>query len=308
VIIIKRALCALAVALAAMIATGAWPVRAAAQDCRPERRAEIAESPMGNVPIVTVRVNGLPADLLFDTGAERTILTAAAATRLGIVAHYEYARHMRSIGSAVAGGSAKLRAFDIGGMTTRGFRVLVGSVSLPIVDGRPLDGLLGADFFDDFDVDIDLANRRVLLYAPQSCPTDAPAWGEPYTTIAANRSLHDRLFFPVALDGHRLAALIDTGAQLTALDASSAAALGVTGAELARDPVTTLRGAAAETVKSHAHRFTRLDISGQVVRDPVIMVAPLGLQDADLVLGADFLRAHRVWLSYASHLIFLGRP
>jgi predicted aspartyl protease len=295
-------------ALAAVIATVAGPVRAAAQDCRPERRADIAENPMGNVPIVTVRVNGSPADLLFDTGAERTILTPAAASRLGIAAHYEYARHMRSIGTAVSGGTAKLSKFVVGGMTTRGFRVLVGPVSLPTVDGRPLDGLLGADFFDDFDVDIDLANRRVLLYAPQSCPSEAPAWGEPYTTVAANRSLHDRLFFPVTLDGYRLAALIDTGAQLSALDASSAAALGVTGADLARDPVTTLRGAAAEIVKSHAHRFMRLDIAGQVVRDPVIMVAPLGLQDADLVLGADFLRSHRVWLSYASHLIFLGRP
>ncbi len=50
-----------AMALAAVIATGACPVRAAAQDCRPERRAEFADSPMGNVPIVTVRVNGLPA-------------------------------------------------------------------------------------------------------------------------------------------------------------------------------------------------------------------------------------------------------
>ena len=298
----------MAMVLTAAIAMVAAPVRAAAQDCRPERRAEIAESPMGNVPVVTVRVDGRPADLLFDTGAERTILTPAAASRLGIVAHYEYARHMRSIGTAVSGGTAKLANFVVGGMTTRGFRVLVGSVSLPVVDGRPLDGLLGADFFDDFDVDIDLANRRVLLYAPQSCPSEAPAWGEPYTTIAANRSLHDRLFFPVALDGHRLAALIDTGAQLTALDASSAAAMGVTGAELAHDPVTTLRGAAAEIVKSHAHRFMQLDIAGQVVRDPVIMVAPLGLQDADLVLGADFLRGHRVWLSYASHLVFFGRP
>lgn len=298
----------MAMLLTAAIAMVAAPVRAAAQDCRPERRAEIAESPMGNVPVVTVRVDGRPADLLFDTGAERTILTPAAASRLGIVAHYEYARHMRSIGTAVSGGTAKLANFVVGGMTTRGFRVLVGSVSLPVVDGRPLDGLLGADFFDDFDVDIDLANRRVLLYAPQSCPSEAPAWGEPYTTIAANRSLHDRLFFPVALDGHRLAALIDTGAQLTALDASSAAAMGVTGAELAHDPVTTLRGAAAEIVKSHAHRFMRLDIAGQVVRDPVIMVAPLGLQDADLVLGADFLRGHRVWLSYASHRVFLGGP
>ena len=38
---------------------------------------------MGNVPIVTLIINGSPANFLFDTGAERTILTAPAAKRLG---------------------------------------------------------------------------------------------------------------------------------------------------------------------------------------------------------------------------------
>ena len=46
----------------------------------------------------------------------------------------------------------------------------------------------------------------------------------------------------------------------------------------------------------------------QSTDDPLGVVASLGLQDADLVLGADFLRSRRVWLSYRSHLIFVGRP
>jgi predicted aspartyl protease len=291
-----------------VVSSAAGSALTAAQDCRPGRPVELAVTPMGNVPIVSLVINGSPANFLFDTGAERTILTAPAARRLGVVPHYEYARRMRSLGGAVAGGDARLRTLDLGGRTLRDVRVLVGSVSLPMVDDKPIDGLLGADFLSDFEVDLDLARRRVLLYQAPACPIAAPAWSPPYATIRANRSLHDRLFFPVGLDGHRLAALIDTGAQLTALDAASTAALGVTGASLARDPVATLRGAAAEVVKSRAHRFAQLDIDGEILRDPVIVIASLGLQDADLVLGADFLRSHRVWLSYRSHLIFVSRP
>ena len=279
---------------------------AAAQDCRPMRRAELPVTPMGDVPIVTVRIDGGVANFLFDTGAERTIMTAAAAKRLGIAAHYEYARRMRSLGTAVAGGDARLKSFELGGVRFGDFRILVGAVMLPSVDGKPIDGLLGADFLRDFDIDLDLPRRRIGLFAPAACPTTAPAWRGPYATIAAHRSLHDRLFFPVRLDGHQLAALIDTGAQLTTLDAESAAAVGVSGAALRRDPTTTLRGAAAEVVKSRAHRFAELQIDGQSLRDQTIMVAPLGLQDADLVLGADFLRWQRVWLSYRSHLVFLA--
>jgi hypothetical protein len=265
VIKISRLFCALALVV---VSSAAGCAGTAAQDCRPERPVELAVTPMGNVPIVSLVINGSPANFLFDTGAERTILTAPAARRLGVVPHYEYARRMRSIGGAVAGGDARLRTLDLGGRMLSDVRVLVGSVSLPMLGEKPIDGLLGADFLSDFEVDLDLARRRVILYQAPSCRIAAPAWGAPYATIKANRSLHDRLFFPVGLDGHRL----------------------------------------AEVVKSRAHRFTQLDIDGEILRDPVIVVASLGLQDADLVLGADFLRSHRVWLSYRSQLIFVGRP
>ncbi|MBV8120339.1 MAG: aspartyl protease family protein [Alphaproteobacteria bacterium] len=278
-----------------------------AGDCEPTRRAEFSVTSMGSVPVVTVGINGAKAEFLFDTGAERTIISTAAAKRLRVDAHYEYARQMRSLGGPVSGGDARLRSFDLGGLALGGFRILVGAVSLPSIQGRPIDGLLGADFLGDYEVDLDLAHRRIILFAAPPCPITAPAWNRPYSTIHANRSLHDRLFFPVQLDGHRLTALIDTGAQLSTLDAESAAALGVTGAELARDPVTTLLGAAAEAVNSRAHRFSELQIDGESLRDQTIVVARLGLQDADLVLGADFLHWQRVWLSYASHQIFIER-
>ena len=166
---------------------------------------------------------------------------------------------------------------------------------------------MGADSFADFEVDLDLEHARIALYEPPPCPISGPAWRATYSTIKANRSLHDRLFFPVRLDGHALAALIDTGAQLTTIDAEAASALGVTATALEHDPVTILRGAAAEVVKSRAHRFAELQIDGEWLRDQAIVVAKLGLQDADLVLGADFLHWQRVWLSYASHRVFLER-
>ncbi|HEY2539406.1 MAG TPA: retroviral-like aspartic protease family protein [Stellaceae bacterium] len=293
--------------LAAALAGFAGAAAALAQDCRPAPKAELAVTPMGNIPIVTVRINGGAADFLFDTGAERTIISAAAAKRLRVAAHYEYARPMRSLGGAVSGGDARLRSFELGGMTVSDFTILVGPVSLPSLDGKPIEGLLGADFLGDYEIDLDLAHRRITLFAPPPCPLSAPAWNGAYATIAANRSLHERLFFRVQLDGRPLAALIDTGAQLTTLDADWAAALGVTGPILARDPVATLRGATAEPVTSRAHRFAELQIDGEMLRDQTIMVTRLGLQDADLVLGADFLRWQRVWLSYSSHRIFLER-
>ncbi len=282
--------------------------QAAAEDCRPQRRAELAVTPAGNVPLATLNINGAATTFLLDTGAERTILTAAAAKRLRIEPHYEYPRRMQSLHGAVSSGDARLRTVELGGMRLDDFRILVASVTLPSLAGRSIDGLLGADFLNGFEVDLDLPHSRLTLYEKASCAMAAPPWTQPFIRIAVNRSLHDRLFFPVSLDGRRLAALVDTGAQLTALDAESAAQLGIRPADLARDPVAKLRGVASEVVMSRAHRFSRLDIGGEVVRDLVIVVTRLGLQDADLVLGADFLRNRRIWLSYGSHQIFLAHP
>jgi predicted aspartyl protease len=288
------------------IATGTGD--AVAADCKPKRQAELAVVLLRNIPLVNLTVNGAPATFLLDTGAERTIMTAAAAQRLGVESHYEYPRRMRSLDGAVSSGDARLRSLGLGGTALADFRVLVGSVSLPGPTDKPLDGLLGADFFSSFEMDLDIAHSRLTLYERLPCAIAAPPWTLPYTTMSVNRSLHDHLFFPVSLDGHKLAAFIDTGAEVSALDIAAALALGVTGAALDHDPVANLRGAGSEVVKSRRHRFGRLEIGGETLRDQVIAVTNLRLQDADLVLGIDFLRSRRVWLSYGSHQIFFGHP
>ena len=83
--------------------------------------------------------------------------------------------------------------------------------------------------------------------------------------------------------------------------------MGVTGAILARDRAAAVRGAAAEQLAARVHRFSRLEIGAEVLRNPEIIVTDVRLSDADLVLGIDFLRARRIWFSYGSRQIFIMR-
>src|SRR5262249_49928820 len=156
-----------------------------AEDCRPKRQAELALVFLRNLPLVNLTVNGAPATFLLDTGAERSIVAATAAQRLGVDAHYEYPRRMRSLDGALSSGDARLRRLDLGGATLADFRVLVASLSLPGPAGKPLDGLLGADFFSSFEVDLDLAHGRMVLYERLACAIAAPPWNQAYTAIEA---------------------------------------------------------------------------------------------------------------------------
>jgi predicted aspartyl protease len=185
--------------------------------------------------------------------------------------------------------------------------VRVASLNMPSVFSGPLDGVLGADTLSSFDVDLDLPHHRMVFFGKQSCASAAPAWAEPYATIPARKTFSNHLSFPAKLDGRQIDTFIDTGAQLSVLSSRAALALGVTEAALSRDRATVTLGAAAERLNSHLHRFSHMEIGGEVVRNPELIVADVNLKDGDLVLGIDFLGSRRIWLSYGSQQIFLSR-
>jgi predicted aspartyl protease len=283
-------------------------IAAASGGCGTVRLGETTVATLRNAPIVTLLANGKPVTVLLDTGAETTILTPAVAQRLGAQPpRVEFQRQMRGVAGSLQTSEVELHSFTIGGVAIPWRRVRVAPISVASVFSGPLDGVLGADSLNSFDIDLDLPNNRLTLYSRQSCPDAAPAWTEPYVAIAAGRSKADYLFFPVLLDGRRISAFVDTGAQSSVLSTRAALALGVSLERLAQDPVRVLRGAAAEQVNARVHRFGRLEIGAEVIRNPEIMVADLRLSDADLVLGIDVLRNRRIWFSYGSQKIFLPR-
>jgi predicted aspartyl protease len=275
------------------------PSAAADRVCVSSAAAQLAvKLPLG-LPLVEVAIDGKPATLLLDTGAQATVLSAAAAARLGLAAGYESPQKLGALGSRLASRLAATRSFSAGGLDVARFFVMIGSVSLPDLGGVRPDGLLGTDFLANFAADLDFPNARMTLYRRQCAPAQPP-WRPPFTTVAANRSPSGHLFFPVTLDNRRLYAFIDTGAQRSVIDRRAALTLGVTPAALDRGPQTRLRGAGAALVAAHLHRFARLRIGDVVVRGPVLAVTPLRLIDADLVLGEDFIGPRRIWFSYAA--------
>jgi predicted aspartyl protease len=276
--------------------------------CGTAQLGQTTVATLRNAPIVTLLANGMPVTMLLDTGAETTILTPGAAKRLGAQRpQVEFDRQLRGVAGSLRTAEVELHSFTIGGVAIPWRRVRVAPINVVSIFSGPLDGVLGADSLNSFDIDLDLPNNRITFYSRQACPGAAPAWTEPYITMAAGRSKGDHLFFPVQLDGHKINAFIDTGAQSTVLSSGAALALGLTPVLLARDRAAVLRGAGPEQLSGRVHRFARLEIGRETIRNPEIIVADLNLSDADLVLGIDIVRPWRIWLSYGAQKIFLLR-
>jgi predicted aspartyl protease len=300
--------CCLFAALACTLMWCAPPARAeTADDCAPRLRAVLNVSPNG-VPLVTLMVNGAATHLLLDTGAEQTTLTDRAARRLGLLTDFDHTQTMRGIGGNVSAGLVQPDLVTGGGRKLPGLTFAVVAVTLPPVGEQQVDGLLGADMLGAYDLDIDLGHHLIKLYDPSACPVPTLPWRRTYDEVVGQYSRHKHLAFPIVLDGHKLTAFIDTGAQITLIDAGAATRMGLTEAALAVDDVLPMQGVSTQVVTAREHRFARLGIADGVLLSPVVGVMPLRLDDADLLMGADVLRRQRIWLSYASRRIFVARP
>src|SRR6202047_2517355 len=202
--------------------------------CGTIRLAETAVALLDNQPIVKVFANSATVLLLLDTGPEATVLTPSAAQRIGAQQARVMGRQMHGITGDIPASELELRSFTIGGVEVPRKRVRVAPIEIVNALSGPLDGVLGADTLSSFDIDLDLPGRRMTLYREQSCAIASPAWARPYARIAAGRSPSNRLYFPVQLDGRRISALFDTGAQFSVLSTRTALALCVSEGVLAR--------------------------------------------------------------------------
>jgi predicted aspartyl protease len=276
-------------------------------ECDAQPVGTVTVATLSNAPIVTLLANGHPVVLLLDTGAERTVLTPTVAERIGAQPpRIEFPQGIRGIAGSLSSREVELRSLVASGVSMPWRRVVVAQVTMAKIFGAPLDGLLGADVLSGFDIDLDLPHQRMVLYERRSCP-NGPPWAGPYAAISTGRSRGEHLFFPVQLDGHGITAIVDTGAQLTTLSTTIAVALGVTEAALARDRSIMTQGATAERLNSHIHQFLQLKVGTEIISKPEFVVADIKLKDADIALGADFLKSRRIWLSYGSLQIFLSR-
>src|ERR1700761_8432662 len=152
----RRVLCG-AFLLAAALGGGAAAADTRAAGCGTSRVGEVTVATLRNAPIVTLAANGAPLLLLLDTGAEWTILTPAAAKRVGAqTPRIEFDRQIRGLAGSLATNEVEFRSFTVGGVAIPWRRVRVASLNMPSVFSGPLDGVLGADTLSSFDIDLDL--------------------------------------------------------------------------------------------------------------------------------------------------------
>ncbi len=326
--------CIFAIAGAAIgLALGGNAAAAEAGKCKVGR---IAEWPLRTEyyrPVFDGAINGQKVGILIDTGSAMNLVRRSHTTRLGLTRHQAPGRSVITISGEQQAEYVHIEEFRIGEGVRKGWEVLVageGSFSDDIAV------ILGDDFFQQVDVEFDMAHNAVRLYETRDCDGVSLAyWAttEPAGEVPIESGSKIRL--TVSINGQPVRAGLDSGSSASMLSKPDAARLGVT----PESPGTVAGGCFLDglggrrQLDSWIGQFESFTVGNERIRNPKIRFADLWRNMAytetgsrlptrlagqpDMLLGADFLRAHRVLVSrsqrkmyftYAGGTVFPSNP
>lgn len=281
-----------------------------------------------NKLIVDGAINGKKAGIVIDTGAAMTLMVRPAADRLGLERRDARGYRLFGIGGESKAEWVLIDDFRIGQASRKGWRMLVaGDYDF----GEDVAVFLGEDFFEQVDVEFDLAHSAVRLFQPKSCDGISLAyWTSEEPREIAIEPIYGsspRIFMTVQINGQPIKAMLDSGASESALTKADAARLGVTPETAGVVAVQSGRGLGPKKVDVWIAPFDSVVIGNEIINHVHLPFSDL-YKDAiytstgsrlaqnvsneqPMLLGADFLRAHRVLVSHSQrkmYFTYLGGP
>ena len=288
---------AIALPLLASCSPSIQPSTHSAENCTVQKYKEIPLRLEQGFLIVDAEFGGHPITLLVDTGAQSTTVTPSFVSQLGLQENSDKTQILAT------GGTFMSRNVTVPSGNIAGISIASGSVPVSMMpvsaSPSPPSGILGADWLSNYDIEFDIANLRMTLFNVANCVGDYIPWTGPKAT-PITRVVRKQVLFQVEIDGHPMTALFDTGANRSVLSDRAAAGAGLPPLRDAKDRLGSAFGADGNRRITRHHVFDQFRIGTLRIRGAPFQVQALQISTVSMLLGADFLTAHRVWVSFAN--------
>jgi predicted aspartyl protease len=279
--------------------------RAAQQECVfGTGDASPLRGPAGTV--VAGFVNGQPALLEVSTGLGLTSVLPGSVQALGLPTD-----PVRRTGFAGRAGepprqNVVARSLRVGGQDWTDRSLAVRPYFMP--DGSPpaFDAMIGANLLRETELEIDLPARRIAFHARRGCRPGAPPWA-PAGSVPMDLQNHGAPVVVARVNGHAVRALVHSGNNATTMSRRLADQLGLVRADAAGRRVRS-HGTDAAVSRGQEFRVDEIAVGQEVLRNvPMVVTADGTGGPEDLILGRDWLRHRKVWLSFGGRRLFLAR-
>lgn len=222
-------------ALSCLCAVALLAGRAEAK-CSLTRMATLHVTVENNQILVPGELNGQKVRFVFDTSFPASVVTAPAAKRLGLGVMDYGSLISRFISNDVTQGAAIVPEYRLDGYAVRGSTFAV--FGLQDNFGAPdIVGVLGNDYWKQFDVEIDLKGGTIQLLRAEACQdANLAYWGNDYNVIDTFTSRYQTEFIS-RLNGREMVTILDSGSPFSSLTRQAVLAYGPPlDKEVAADP------------------------------------------------------------------------
>jgi len=272
------------------------------------KAASLPATMLGVRPLLPAKINGGEAMFMIDSGAFFSLITPASASK------FKLWRAALPPGFTVSGatgeasaGSGVVDVFTLDNVPIRRLQFLITGGEI----GEGAAGVIGQNILGRFDVDYDLAHGLVKLLTPLGCGrANLAYWAgdKPYSVIDLEHDFDHAVTVQtkarVYLNGVRLVAILDTGASNTQISEKAAARAGVTRNDSGVVAAGRSSGIGERTIPAWVGRFASFKIGDEEAKNQKIGFGGLDLDDADMLLGADFFLSHHVLVSNSQQKIY----
>ena len=306
------------VAFALVVVTGV--AAATGSTCKLARIEEWPVRLMNNVLLIDGAINDEKIGILLDTGSVQTLIFRAAAKRLHLDTR-PTRDQMVGVGGETDIEIAQPNEIRIGQVAHKGWPMFVAGERDP---GNNIALILGEDFFQQVDVEFDLAHNAVRLFQPLDCDKVSLAyWASGDAGEAEIESLSEaqpEIILTVKINGQSLRAKLDSGASTSILSKAAAAGLGVTPETPGVVAAGSSIGVGPKSVSVYSAPFQSFAIGNETIQDTTISGGDTGTDashamagshiryragtPAGMLLGVDFLKAHRVLVAHSQRKIY----
>jgi len=251
-------------------------------------------------PIVKILVDNQPRRMLLDTGGFWSLLDP------GLTAAYKHTK-------APVSGRLGLKGIVLDTI------VRVPSIQIGIVlfknnefyvapsEYGSVDGTLGANWLQGFDVEIDPARNMARMFVKNRCEGAVIYWPhDDAAEIPIHIDRDKRITIPVVLNGQEIEALIDTGSSETILNLRTAGRLfDLTPESPGMQVLSSRTDHDGATRAAYRYQFKSLMMGDIGFGNPWVVLAPMSVGGPDMILGMHHLHGLHLYFAYGQHKLYV---
>jgi tetratricopeptide (TPR) repeat protein len=284
------------------------PSAVAAAKCKISKVIDLPITMNSLRPTIDVKINNRDAKFVLDSGAFYSMISSATAAEYNLkTMHAPLGLRVIGIGGAADVRVATVKEFSIVGTTLKNVDFLVGGSDV----GNA--GLLGQNLLEQFDVEYDLGTGAIRLFHTEDCEHTLLAYwlapGQAYSSIPIDRiqPMRPHTIGVAYVNDKQIRVEFDTGAFTSVLSLKAAERAGVKPDSPGVVASGYTRGIGRGMTKEYIAPFASFKIGdGEEIKNTKLRIADIGLDNADMLLGADFFVSHRVFVANKEHRLFLS--